>query len=69
MISEAFVELLRLIARGGTNKEIANEPFIAANTVSSHIRNIYEKTSVSNRAEATAYAIHNGLAEEPPTAP
>ena len=67
-LTEREAEVLRLIARGGTNKEIGDELFIATKTVASHIRNIYEKTGVSNRAEATAYAIRNGLAEEPPSA-
>ena len=68
-LTKREAEVLRLIARGGTNKEIADELFIVAKTVAGHIGNIYAKTGVSNRAEATAYAIRNGLAEETPSAP
>ncbi len=45
------------------NKEIGERLFISMKTVATHLRHAYEKTGVANRAEATAYAIRNGLAD------
>jgi pimeloyl-ACP methyl ester carboxylesterase len=50
------VEVLRLIALGRTNDEIARELFISASTVSHHVSNILSKTGAGNRTEAAAYA-------------
>ncbi len=55
------VEVLRLIAAGKTDREIADELFISARTVGGHISNILNKTSSSNRAEAAVYAARQGL--------
>jgi class 3 adenylate cyclase/DNA-binding CsgD family transcriptional regulator len=55
-LSAREVEVLRLIARGRTNQEIANELVISLNTVTRHVSNIFDKTSVNNRAEAASYA-------------
>lgn len=57
------VEVLRLIARGSTSKAIAAELFISIETVGRHISNLYRKIGASRRAEATAYAIRSGLAD------
>jgi DNA-binding CsgD family transcriptional regulator len=61
------VEVLRLVAQGLTNKEIAYELSISTNTVATHLKHLLEKTRVANRAEATAYALRRGLtsSEEP----
>ena len=61
-LTEREVEILRLIARGLTYKEVGSELFIAVKTVSSHVGNIHQKIGVSNRSEATACTIKNGLA-------
>ena len=58
------VEVLRLIAAGLTNKEIGEKLFISTKTVNTHVRNILEKVGASNRAEASVYAMRNGLVEE-----
>jgi DNA-binding NarL/FixJ family response regulator len=47
-------EVLELVARGRTNKDIAQQLHISRHTVGNHIRNIYGKVGVKNRAEATA---------------
>ncbi len=54
-------EILGLVARGATNKQIAEGLFIAENTVKVHLRNILEKLHLKNRAEAAAYAVRTGL--------
>ena len=57
------VEVLRLIAAGKRNKEIAEELFISPNTVLRHVSNIFAKTGVANRAGAATYAGRHGLVE------
>ena len=55
------VEVLRLIAAGKTDREIAGELVISVTTVSTHVRNLLNKTNVANRSEAVAYAARHGL--------
>ena len=55
------VEVLRLIASGKSNQEIATELVISINTVTNHVKNILGKTGCANRTEAAAYAIPRGL--------
>ena len=55
------VEVLRLIATGRSNQEIATELVISFNTVTNHVKNILGKTGCANRTEAAAYAIPRGL--------
>jgi DNA-binding NarL/FixJ family response regulator len=57
------VEVLRLVAAGKSNQEIANALCISLNTVATHVRNILTKTGCANRTEAAAYARHHGLLE------
>jgi pimeloyl-ACP methyl ester carboxylesterase/DNA-binding CsgD family transcriptional regulator len=55
------LEVLRLLAGGRTNKEIADELVLSVRTVERHIGNIYGKISARGRADATAYALTRGL--------
>jgi len=55
------VEVLRLLAEGKTNKEIAAALVVSIPTVQRHIANIYGKIGARGRADATAYAIRRGL--------
>lgn len=55
------VEVLRLVARGLTNREIAAELVLSEKTVARHLSNIYTKLDISSRAGATAYAYDHGL--------
>lgn len=55
------VEVLRLVAAGRTNKDIAKALFISLNTVATHVRSILNKTHTANRTEAAAYAMQKGL--------
>ncbi len=54
-------EVLRLVALGKNNPEIAGELFISVNTVTRHITNIFAKTSTKNRVEAAVYAARRHL--------
>jgi HD-GYP domain-containing protein (c-di-GMP phosphodiesterase class II) len=67
------VEVLRLLARGLSNKEIATRLVISPKTVANHVEHIYAKIGASNRAAASLFAMHHGLIPEeelsPPAAP
>jgi DNA-binding NarL/FixJ family response regulator len=54
-------EVLRLLATGCTNKEIADELFISEKTVKSHVNSIFRKLNVTRRLHAILYAISKGL--------
>ena len=57
------VEVLRLIAAGKGNREIAERLFLSSNTVANHVRNILAKTNTANRTEAAAFALRAELVE------
>lgn len=57
------MEILRLIAAGKVNREVADELYISPATVARHIANIYQKLDVDSRAKLTAFALQNGLME------
>jgi len=58
--------VLRLVARGMTNREIADDLFISENTVKNHIRNILEKLQMKSRMEAAMYAVRSKLVDDLP---
>ena len=66
-LSERELEILSLVATGASNKEIAQQLFISANTVKVHLRNIFSKIEVSSRTEAAMYAVNAGLVPGTPT--
>jgi DNA-binding NarL/FixJ family response regulator len=57
------MEVLRLVAEGDNNRDIAKKLFISENTVKNHIRNILEKLHLHNRLAAVAYAVREKLLE------
>ena len=63
-LSQREVEVLRLVAAGKSNREIADALCISLNTVATHVRNILTKTGTANRTEAAAYALRHGLRAE-----
>ena len=60
-LSEREADVLRLLATGKSNQQIADDLFISLNTVSHHLRNIFAKTGTSNRTEAASFAHQQGL--------
>ena len=64
-LSEREVEILRLVASGASNKEIASRLTISPNTVKVHVRNIFGKLGVQSRTEAALFAIQRGYVELP----
>ncbi|MGP0101427.1 MAG: ATP-binding protein [Solirubrobacteraceae bacterium] len=63
-LSARELEVLRLVARGHSNREIGAALFISEHTAANHVRSILRKTACANRTEATAYAYRRGLAED-----
>jgi len=62
-LSPREVEVLRLLAAGKSNRDIADALCISLSTVASHVRHILTKTDCANRTEAAAYALRHGLTE------
>jgi DNA-binding CsgD family transcriptional regulator len=61
VLTERECEVLRLVAAGRSNREIADELVISTHTVARHVQNIFAKAGLSSRAAATAYAYEHDL--------
>lgn len=60
-LSKRELEVLKVLATGLSNQEIADELFISLKTVKTHVSNIFNKLEVSDRTQATIYAIQHHL--------
>jgi len=60
-LSDREIDVLRLVARGASNSQIADELCISINTVKSHLKSILSKLHLNNRTQAAAYAVKSGL--------
>ena len=60
-LTQRELQVLRLVARGATNKSIAAELVLSERTIDRHVSNIFAKLRVSSRASATAYAYEHDL--------
>ena len=63
-LSPRELEVLRLIARGNTNREIAERLFLSVRTVESHRARLQRKLELTRRSELVEYALENGLVEQ-----
>lgn len=62
-LTDREVQILRLVAQGRSNREIAAELFIAEKTARNHVEHVYAKLGVNNRTQASLAAIDRGLAD------
>ena len=62
-LTDREMEVLKLVAKGLNNRDIAKDLFISENTVKNHIRNILEKLQLHSRMEAVVYAVREKLLE------
>src|ERR1700678_2901256 len=62
-LTDREMEVLRLVAKGMNNRDIAKELFISENTVKNHVRNILEKLQIHSRMEAVMVAVRQKLIE------
>jgi DNA-binding NarL/FixJ family response regulator len=60
-LTDREIEVLKEVAAGLSDKEIALKLYLSEPTIKSHLRSIYQKLRVRNRAQAAAYAVRNGL--------
>jgi two-component system NarL family response regulator len=63
-LTQRELQVLRLVAKGLSNREIAEELFISENTVKNHIRNMLEKLQMKSRMEAAMYAVRSNLLDD-----
>jgi NarL family two-component system response regulator LiaR len=63
-LTERELEVLRLIARGQSNRQIAEELVISEKTVKTHVSNILSKLHLTDRTQAAIYALREGLVPE-----
>lgn len=61
-LSEREAEVLRLVARGSSDRQIADLLFVSPRTVNAHVRNLLMKTERANRTELSVWAVEHGLA-------
>jgi DNA-binding NarL/FixJ family response regulator len=60
-LTQREVDVLRLVAQGLTDAQVADELVLSTRTVSAHLRSIYRKLSVSSRSSATRFAVEHQL--------
>ena len=64
-LTDRELEVLKLVAQGLTNRDIADQLYISENTVKNHVRNILEKLQLHSRMEAVMYAVREKLLDIP----
>jgi DNA-binding NarL/FixJ family response regulator len=60
-LTDRELDVLKLVAKGLSNREISEELYISENTVKNHVRNILEKLHLHSRMEAVVYAMRENL--------
>ena len=64
-LSEREIEIVRLVAKGFSNDELAERLHLSPDTIKVHLRHVYEKLGVESRVEAVTEAMRTGLVEAP----
>jgi DNA-binding CsgD family transcriptional regulator len=68
-LTDREAEVLLLVSRGQTNRQVANSLFLSEKTVARHLSNIYAKLGVASRTEAARFAIEHGMGRTSQSAP
>ncbi|MDQ3957246.1 MAG: helix-turn-helix transcriptional regulator [Actinomycetota bacterium] len=68
-LTAAELRVVRLVMEGLTNPQIASRLFVSAQTVKTHMKNVFRKLGVSSRAELAAVAARREVMERPAAAP
>ena len=63
-LSKREMEVLKILAQGFSNQEIADQLFISLKTVKTHVSNIFNKLEVNDRTQATIFAIQHKLVDQ-----
>ncbi|HEY7031875.1 MAG TPA: AAA family ATPase [Thermomicrobiales bacterium] len=66
-LTDREIEVVRLVARGHSDRQISDELYVSPRTVNAHIRNILGKTECGNRTELSVWALENGVFPDPTT--
>jgi DNA-binding NarL/FixJ family response regulator len=67
MLTNREIDVLRCLAQGLSNREIALELSISTRTVTTHVRNILDKTGLNNRTQLALYAVEHAIVKKPNT--
>ena len=62
-LTDRELQVLKLVAQGLSNREVAEQLFISENTVKNHVRNILEKLGMQSRVEVVVHALREGLVD------
>ena len=60
-LTEREMDVLRLVAQGASNQQIAEQLSVSVNTIKTHMRSILGKLQLDNRTQIATYAVHSGL--------
>lgn len=60
-LTDREIDVLRLVARGASNSEVADKLGVTINTVKTHLKHIFDKLQIDNRTQAATYALKTGL--------
>lgn len=63
LLTKREIEVLKLLAKGHKNKEIASQLYISEKTVKTHLTNIFSKLNITDRLQAALYVIEHGLGD------
>jgi DNA-binding CsgD family transcriptional regulator len=66
LLTRRELEILRLVASGRTNRQVAELIWVTDQTVKYHLANVYRKLGVNSRAEAVEWAVRSGLTDSTP---
>jgi DNA-binding CsgD family transcriptional regulator len=64
-VSSAELRVVRLVAQGHTNRQVAERLYLSTYTVGTHLKHVFDKVGITSRVELTRLAVEHGLGERP----